>query len=321
MNKIFVKEVIAVFLLLFIISCTNVEYVKEDFYDNGEVKEKAYLYSSKDTIPYKIIHYYEDGSVKDTLFYSSKGELNGICYYFDKKLEKTKNVYYIEGVRIYTAVYYSDGKRLNQHSKGEEIIGKQYIFNKQGNVLYEMFWINGKPVAEKDVVCFYPGDTLKNVLVDNKGQHTSINIEVDTTVTHVYSLLSERNDGKANKRTIGTLTFKEGLIDTSMYHSYHHVLMKDTIKYGELLEISFKGYYGKFNSNVHLELLLGEMNSDLTFLDKIIRYKTNKGDLDIQFTLDKYKKGYNVLTGIVNLMRDTVLVRQALFFEDFYVVD
>ncbi|WP_143525215.1 toxin-antitoxin system YwqK family antitoxin [Labilibacter marinus] len=304
------------------ISCIKNNFIKKTFYSSGELESIRYSHGNRDSVPYKIINYYKSGEVKDSLRFNSEGRLHGTCYNYIRKEQYQKWTNYSHGLlNGLLRVEYDDGRRLSQYFNNDKSNSIQANYDKMGKLYSEYLWLEDTVVARKLYREYKPGDTITTIRKDNGLKDTTIYIADNTFTTIEYAIAKS----KFYFETIGSLDFRNRNVDVhSLFNSYTYVTLEDTIYKGSSLNVNLKSYMPfseKEKEEIHLVVKLGEMYPNFTFKDTIREIRTEKGVVDFNFQIDKYRKGYNLITGDIHYMLDSIKLGTVLLFEDFVVVD
>lgn len=307
--------------------CTKSDVVKDTFYKNGNLKQREYFKSINDTSIIKRVYYYENGIIEGTSLYNSYGQLEGQCFVYDTIAQATFREFYKNGLKNgWATVEYLTGEIFKTYYINDLANGIQYVYDSLGNLDTEKLLIDDVELAIKEYITFNPGDTAFTSKYKTAGKLVSTEHRVlsDTTGYCIYSLLN-KDSGK--KICIGHVEMKRGEPDMlSKYNSYPIFQMPDTIKNGEPLKINVKGpLYGESFLNVdvkdlHLVIIIGKMNSNLGFINYGRRITVRKGVMNLNFQINEYEIGYNLLNAIVYIMQDSTVIQQYLMFEDFTVL-
>jgi hypothetical protein len=315
------RQIFIFFLLgLIVFSCIKHSYSKKEFYSSNKIKSIKYFYTKDDLNPYSIINYLESGEVKDSLFFDIEGKLHGTCYYNEKNEGYLKWTNYTKGRKDgFLRVEYNDGRKTIENFENDLLHGIVVNYDRLGKPISEYLYINDTVVARKLYKLYLPSDTAFGIM-NNSQRDTVLSLVKDTITLIEYSI-----HFKDNYKTIGSLHLKNDKVDSlSNFNSYTYLYMPDTISLGNVLNVNFHAFLS-FNKeakdSTYLVVKLGKMNSDFTFKDSIREIRTKKGVMDFDIEINKYQKGYNLLTGKVQYMLDDMVIGTSLLFEDFVVVD
>ena len=302
-----------ILLACFLLSCN--ERFKEDYYPSGDIKSKSF-YEGNFEVPYKVVNYYQNGLVMDTLHYNDNGNLNGLIYYNNTKNNFEKWTNYLDGVKSgANIIKKSCGDEIYQHYENNKLNCIERSFNSSGRLSYEVLWLNGKAIMANECSYIEKGDTLLG-RIDTKDNHSYVAkiVESDIRLDTYYNITTKQ------KKIIGSmfLDSETGIADYKK-SSYFSISKKDTVKRDSLLEVQILGAFNGL-SDVKLEMKIGQLNENLEFIGAIKYYESEIDSLDITFNIDDYDTGYNLLLGKARLMRDSVILFETILFDDFYVL-
>ncbi|MFT3739682.1 MAG: hypothetical protein QM786_13060 [Breznakibacter sp.] len=312
------KYIILVVSLSILFSCTENKVSEKRFYNSGKLKSHYFYLSAKDTMPFKVINYYENGEVMDTNYYNRKGQLEGYLYYNNIKGEYKRWANYHRGLRNgISMVKKHNGDNVIQFFKNDTLNGIEYQYDSLGRLSREVLWIKEKALVLKEICRPNVGDTLMNFVKTADGLHKRIEIVSDTLLVQTYYDIIDGN----NPNPIGSLLFdNKGIIGSHINNSYQEVNMADTIERGLPLLVRVNGHYGNFK-DVNLEVEIGDINNKFEFITKTKKYSSPKGILTLEFEISDYQNGYNLLLGKVKLKRDSIVFHESFLFEDYWVFE
>lgn len=291
-------------------------------FNRGSIKTENYFKDKKYSIPYMKINYYETGEVKDSLFFNLDGQLEGYCYYFLLDKGYSKKTHFKngkkEGLQI---VSFNDGKKIFQFYRGGELNGVEYVYNNNNKLLSEFLWIEGEAVMRKVLNDYIPGDTMFTVN-ENKDMIDSFAILEDTLTVAEYSIKVNQDKSMNDFETIGSLIIKNGKVDEqNPYNWYVCTNLKDTIQVGKRISVELNSYQNFYDDSMEVSIKIGDMNSNLEFKEQPEEFKLKKGNNSLVFALSNQNLGYNILTGKVIYKLNGKLLREVIFYDDYYVVE
>lgn len=315
------KNLGVLFLFFTLYSCVNKEFIEKQHYESGELRSSAFYKTKNDTIPFKKINFYKTGEVEDTSYYNSAGELEGFLYYYNMDGKYIRWAQYSKGNRNgKTIIKKKDGSQIIQFYKNDTLNGIEYQCNNNGQLLREVLWINDQALALKEINRPNIGDSVVNYIRTSNGVQRKVEFIDDSLTIHTYFKLQAEEI-----KAIGSLLFRnDEIVEGQIFNSYHQVIIAEKIISGEPLEIRVDGYFGNFGSSmdVYMEVVIGkELDQYFEPKNKVEVFRSEKGVLSLEFKINDYDIGYNLLLGKVNLKRDSTLLHECILFEDFEVVE
>ena len=309
-------------LILLLSSCNNI-HIDKKFYENNQIESISFFKSMSDTVPFKSINYYQNGEVKDTLYYNNEGLIEGSVFSNFPADGYYVKYNYKNNLRHGKAeVIYHDGSgEAIVYYKNDSLNCIEYRYDSDNNITNKFLWIDDDCTFYVDIIRLEIGDTTLNILDTYDGRTETLNIIQDSLLT----LYEFHNLSLNPPQCIGSLIYRNGIIDKNLSgNSYHEInILSKTINYGEPLDVEIEGYFGGFRNrdDYFLVATIGELNSNLLFDKNSSSFEGKKGNPKLRFLITDYQKGYNLLLGYLDLRRekDSTLIKRTIIFDDFYV--
>lgn len=305
------------FVLVLISSCNEEPYMVRNYWEGTKtLKEVTYYNSKQDSLPSKEIVYYSDGTVKDTLRYNLNGQLHGDVYMYVKEIDAHIFSHFIDGQKNGVSRIVEKERRIFQYVNSLQKSHLNYYYDTTGVLRRRVLFVEGNPLVEEEVFFVSEGDSLENLLAFKDGY--KISVERSQTSFILYNYLFYNGEQKIVK--MGSLSKElDGTVIESLTNSYHELNFNDSIKNGEMLCGGITGYFGNFREGVTLKVSFGDLDSELNLKDVYFSAFGEKGQSHINFCIDHYLTGHNMLTGKLELFRDNKKLFESVIFNKFYV--
>ncbi len=322
-SNIKINTLIVTISCLTMFSCNDIKNIKENFYPNGAVKLKSYYRSKKDSIPYLIVKYFEDGKTEDSTYYNDLGNKEGYSYSDVRDKEYRRELNYKNGIidGVCKAFIYGGGC-LIQHYKNGKWHGINYTYDEYNRLFKRSLYVNGKPLIMETTDFLKKGDTVEIERTTRTGISTFKQI-VDCDSLKLKQYYDISNEGF---EFISSLSYKnyDTIENNTKDNAYAEMFCNDTIQNGDNLKVTIIGHYGNFEkTDTYLKVIVGNLipDSDLVFDKdaKVLNSKLNNHKVNLE--INNYHKGYNLLLAKVMLMRDTSVIQESLIYDDYVVVD
>jgi hypothetical protein len=308
------RHQIIILIVCVLSACNN--WTELEYYKTGEVKLKTISYPNTKKIRTRIT-YNIKGLVVDSANYSKNQKLEGLQYVYDTVNHIKKYYEYLNGDRHgYVKLIYNNGRRITQMYFNDTIHGIEKRY--ENNILKsEILWLRGNVLAYRCRNDVKLGDTLMNMQKTYKGIRKIIKIaEVPYYFISNSIVLNKEN------LLIGTLSYNlDNSIINTVNNSFVHLSIKDSITNSQKPRLNLEGHFGNFKKDVHLELKLGELTNNFELKDIYLEKRTSVGELSLSVELDKFKKGYNLVLGILELKRNQDIIIRCVIYKDFFVKD
>jgi len=277
------KVILYIIIVILLSACNGNGYQITNYYDSGEILEKYIYFNKSDTSSYRHLVYYVNGNLKEE-YIKENGLINGdyVNYFENGNIESL--VPYIYG-RINGAVTVFD-------TDGSLVMIKTY----KNDVLHGLYSVIDPAKKTRQEVLNIQG--VQMIRMD-QGK-TEYNDVVTENFTYYYM------DHKRSLFTpVGTLIYNNynGVTErVSEYCNYFETSAKDTILYGDTLNINISMYLG-YLSDHRISLVIGEINSSFEFTDSLStrKYEGESGVINLNITSEDYNRGVNLLTGMINV--------------------
>lgn len=305
------------FVLVLISSCNGEPYMVRNYWEGTKtLKEVKYYNSKQDSLPSKEIVYYSDGTVKDTLRYNLNGQLHGDVYMYVKEIDAHIFSHFVDGQKDGVASIIEKERRIIQYFNRKQNQYMSCYHDTTGILRRRVLFVEGNPLLEEERFFVSEGDSLKDFLAFKDGY--KISVERSQTSFILYNYLFY-NGGQKIVR-MGSLSKElDGTVIESLTNSYHELNFNDSIKNGDMLSGRITGYFGNFREGVTLKVSFGDLDSELNLKDVYFSAFGEKGQSYIDFCIDHYLTGYNMLTGKLELFRDNKKLFESIIFDKFYV--
>jgi antitoxin component YwqK of YwqJK toxin-antitoxin module len=311
---------------ILIYSCSERIITKNDYYDNGELRQVNF-FKKNEIHPYKIVSFYKGGTVKDTNYYNNEGKLHGVSYYFDLQKKYFRYKTFQEGkAEGLMKMVLDDGSIWIRHFKNDTLFGIEKRYDISGGLSREVLWINDEALAYKMYNQIQTGDTISYfVTMVNGKMKNGIDVCKYPFILKSFYKKDFYSSDKEAFTLLGSLRINQynEVINTEMNNSYVHAKLKnDTVSINDSLVIELSHYYGR-QSNIHFKMVFGDFNSNLEIIDNENKqeYLTSVGETAWTFEILNPAPGYNLVLGKVYVIQNTKLIDELLIFEDYYIVD
>lgn len=314
---------ILIFYSFFLFAC-NRQIIKEDYFDNGVLKQKSFFLSERDTVPYMIMSYYENGVLKDSSNYNSAHETEGWSYFYDKDGGYWRRGFYENGKRNGNFfVYLDNGIKIHQHYQNDTLSGIIYVYDSEGKLIDRTLVKENRPLLSEEIKYLNIGDSvgfLNSFESERSGRSRVIEDNGLRLVNCVNKLLPQ-----SQKSIYGSAIFRGNDVDRSFGVTYCKIKKSDSIRIGQQLDIGIEGYIGNLEGRgTRLVVTIGDLDMQLGFKGKVIEANSplDVHKFNISIGTDVFfKLGYNLLTGRILVLRGDEVLYTFYFFEDFYLVN
>ncbi|HYX05754.1 MAG TPA: hypothetical protein VE912_03390 [Bacteroidales bacterium] len=289
------QRLIIIFIFLFsLVACKQNKDVEYVYYESGKVKEKI-IYESADI--YEARLYSEKGKLLKVAHYKD-GLLNGYCKSYRKNV-LVENVNFKNGKRSGRMVIFDTTGKINliRTFLNDSLYGITKVFDNQGKVKQEYFYIDGKQI-------------MLNEFYNNNG---------GKLVKMINYILDENGNAESPGQLVYDKINKKPVEDMSFFYSIKH--QKDTLQINELNKIHVD-FINKYEWKMEVEI--GKMNKFLSFIDKPAIYKSDTKKID--FKVKPKHVGLNCIFGKLILIPSNISNPEKtkytfLFYDEFYVQD